>query len=134
MTAAEFRTLREGLGLSQSDCARLLTPPVAIRTIRYWESDGRGVPDGAASELLALEAAVSHETAKMLDAVLKSSLGGPHGQPIVLTRHLGFADFPDDLCTIYRHPRVYNAMIGRVWRELLELKVPCRLISVGAGD
>ena len=57
MTPAAYKTLRESLGLSAQAAARFhgLT---SDRTIRYWESPDGSVPDGAAAQLMALDAAI----------------------------------------------------------------------------
>ena len=49
MTAAEFRCLRESLGLTRVQAADLLR--VAERTVRRWELGEVAVPDGVAAEL-----------------------------------------------------------------------------------
>ena len=49
MTAAEFRCLRESLGLTRVQAADLLR--VAERTVRRWELGEVAVPDGVTAEM-----------------------------------------------------------------------------------
>lgn len=59
MTPAEFKTLRESLGLTAQWLATRFT--VSLRTIRNWEDGATPVPDAIAEELLNLEAFVEAE-------------------------------------------------------------------------
>lgn len=53
MTPAEFKTVRESLGLSAQWLASRLS--VSLRSIRHWEDGEIPIPDGVAAELLNLE-------------------------------------------------------------------------------
>lgn len=55
LSAAEFKTLRQSLGLSLSEAADYLDIR-STRTITAWESGRVDLPDGAAQELLSLQA------------------------------------------------------------------------------
>lgn len=77
MSGAEFRCLRERLGLTTRWVADRLD--VAERSVHRWESDDYPVPAGVAEEMLAL----SEETDDVLNAVVDQHLD--EAEPIVYT-------------------------------------------------
>lgn len=54
MNSAEFKTLREAVGLSVAQASEIFS--VEPRTIRYWESGRNQVPQGVAEEINAIDA------------------------------------------------------------------------------
>lgn len=54
MTPAEFRTLRESLGLDVAACCRLFA--VADRTVRRWDAGRLPIPEGVIRQLLDVDA------------------------------------------------------------------------------
>lgn len=54
MDSAEFKTLREAVGLSVSQAAGLFD--VQERTVRYWESGRNKVPAGVADQITGIDA------------------------------------------------------------------------------
>jgi len=71
MSAAEFRIIRERLGLSQEWLARYLN--VSRQTIAQWEKGKYQVPDGVANEMTKLESEFNALVFNMASKLLKSS-------------------------------------------------------------
>lgn len=74
MNAAEFKTLRQCLGLTTAQATAFFALK-SERTVRHWEQDRNAVPEGAAAELAALDRAVD-DAARILAARVRAS-GGP---------------------------------------------------------
>lgn len=72
MTAAEFRAVREHLGLTLDWCADELD--VTERTVRNWESGRHSIPDGVRAEV---EGWVD-DTDDAVDALVAELLSGPY--------------------------------------------------------
>ena len=110
MTAAEFRSLTESLGLDQRAAARLLR--VEERTVRRWIAGSHPVPAGAAEDLLRID----RQTADFVAAVIAAlEQTGPDEDGVTRV-----STYPSD--TVYRehHPDVdlpaswHRAAMGRV--------------------
>jgi hypothetical protein len=121
VTAAEFKTIRERLGLSAEAFGKLLARPVRDRTVRYWESGQQPIPADAEEFLLALdaEAELAVDRALGMVAQARAEQGAPP-QSVTLVRYHS----PDDLAEA--HPELaragtgyHAAIVGRV-REALE--------------
>ena len=113
MNAAEYRTMREACGLSQSDAATF--HDVALRTISHWESGRNNVPAGAAAELMGLNARLEQGVQNTLTTV--SELTAEHGAPAVvaLTRYRSAEDYAGCRAAAEGLPwPCHNALIGRV--------------------
>lgn len=110
MTAAEFRSLTESLGLDQRAAARLLR--VEERTVRRWIAGSHPVPAGAAADLRKVEAFTAEYVAAVVAALIED---GPDddGQGWLLT-------FATDAAYRTHHPDAefpaswHRAAMGRV--------------------
>lgn len=123
MTDAEFRVVREYLGLTGDWLARHLG--VSDRTIRHWEQGRYPIPDGVRLELERLE----EQTAEFVGAVVD-----------------GLCDVPDPVVLVYRSDEQYRtfnpdqpwlaswhrAAIARVAQEVIGLSI--RYPSVPQAD
>lgn len=94
MTGAEFRTLRDALGLNVDTCCRLFA--VADRTVRRWDTGRLPVPEGVARQLLQLDASFDEGAAQsvsMLDHLLEETPVPPGIEPqLTLVRYRTDAD------------------------------------------
>lgn len=127
MTGAEFKTIRESLGLSAQALADILGVSQE-RTIRRWEDGSRAVPVGAAERLLALD-----QWADTLAANGYTVIQGSGAAAVVLLRYETEEDLrhyrPQDAAFPHAN-RVHAAALGRL-RRLAPDAV--RLLSMDAG-
>lgn len=94
MTPAEFKVLRESLGLSAQWLATRFK--VSLRSIRNWEDGSSPIPPGIVEELLAVEDFVEAEADDAID-----QLQGGGKQVYAVPRVDG--DAPDELpASLYR--------------------------------
>lgn len=71
-TKADFRALRESLGMTQQDVAD--EAGVAVRTVKRWESpDGQDAPEDVVAFLVACKTAMDADVALYLDVVRKET-------------------------------------------------------------
>ncbi|TNE60887.1 MAG: DUF1870 family protein [Alphaproteobacteria bacterium] len=66
MLPAQFRTLREGLGLSEKDIAMLTLVPEA--TLKMWEQGVEPIPEGVAGLVADIEREIAARTERGLKA------------------------------------------------------------------
>lgn len=120
MTAAEFRTLRDALGLSVEACCRIFG--VADRTIRRWDSGRLPVPPQVADELRAIDADYDAAAAALIRHYtdLSNQHGGaPPAGGLVLLRYRtddDLAHYHPDLRL--RGTQAHGAMVDRAARAL----------------
>lgn len=91
MTAAEFRTLTESLGLTAEAAARIMS--VRPRTIRRWQAGEWPVPEDAAATLQALDArleTVVEAAVQQVDAATAEMGVAP--DEVVMVRYLSADD------------------------------------------
>ncbi len=114
MTDAEFRTIREFLGLTGDWLAQHLD--VTSRTVRHWEQGKYPIPDGVRLAVEDLELRTSQFVAELVDKL---------------------ADLPDPCVLVYRtdeehdaaHPEAefpaswHRAVIARVALEVIGLRI-----------
>jgi len=120
MTAAEFRTLRDALGLSVEACCRIFA--VADRTIRRWDAGRLPVPPQVAAELRAIDAdydAAAGAAARRCAELIAHHGGAPPEGGAILLRYRtddDLARYRPDL----RHlgTQAHGAMIDRAARAL----------------
>lgn len=107
MTPAEFKTIRERLGLSAEAFGKLLARPVRDRTVRYWEAGAQPIPADAEESLLTLDAEAELAVDRTLGMVVqaRAEQGAPP-QSVTLVRYVT----PDDLAEA--HPELARAGIG----------------------
>lgn len=71
-TKADFRALRESLGMTQQDVAD--EAGVAVRTVKRWENpDGQDAPEDVVAFLVACKTAMDADVALYLDVVRKET-------------------------------------------------------------
>lgn len=71
-TKADFRAMRESLGMTQQDVAD--EAGVAVRTVKRWESpDGQDAPEDVLAYLVACRTAMDADVALYLDVVHKEA-------------------------------------------------------------
>ena len=85
MTGAEFKTIREGLGLIPSWLAEFYG--VKVRTINYWEASSHPIKKRVAEDLLGMEAKVQNAAAQAAAAIVASQAG-----TVALVRYARDAD------------------------------------------
>ena len=129
MTPAEFKTCREGLGLSCQALADMLDPPVQVRAVQRWEDGDRRIPEGVAALLGELDGIVNRAVARVLDAVREAIVEAGRSRPgaglpkgIALLRYRRQDDFArwEPTAAEFRHYAVHGAMIRRA-RDALAL-------------
>ncbi|MEU4507119.1 DUF1870 family protein [Streptomyces sp. NPDC024089] len=114
MTDAEFRVVREHLGLTGEWLAGHLG--VSARTVRHWEQGKYPIPDGVRLELESLEA----RTAEFISGIVPQLLDMP--DPVVLT-------YRTDAEYHTAHPEVpfpaswHRAVVARVAQEVPALAI-----------
>lgn len=124
MTAAEFRTLRDALGLSVDVCCRLFG--VADRTIRRWDSGRLPVPDPVAHQLLEVDAdfdsAAAGAVRKALDEVARR---GEAPADITIVRYRSDEDlarYRPDMRQL--GTQAHGALVDRLVRALRAADLP----------
>lgn len=111
MSAAEFKIVREGLGLSGEWIAANLSQPVNPRTVRNWEQGRSLIPDGVRLEIERWEKV----TGEFISGVIEKLLDIP--DPLVVTYRTDeeyHQAHPDIVFPASWHRRV-------IWRVALEV-------------
>lgn len=107
MTPAEFKTIRESLGLSAQALADILGISQE-RTIRRWEDGSRELPEDAAGRLLELDA----EADRMAEQGRRMCLAHPAAVIVTVLRYERLEDYPR---AAYPHAhRIHAAALGRL--------------------
>lgn len=130
MTAAEFRTLREALGLTVEACCRIFA--VADRTIRRWDSGRLPVPDGVARQLLQIDA--DYDQAAR-DTVRRALASGKieHALAVRYRTDEDLARYRPDMRLL--GTQAHGALVDRVRRALLAAGLPApRLVWLDPDD
>lgn len=124
MTDAEFRVVREFLGLTGDWLAAHLG--VSGRTVRHWEQGKYPIPDGVRLELEDLE----RRTAEFIDQIIPQLLDMP--EPGVIT-------YRSDEEYHAAHPEVpfpaawHRAVVARIAQEVPGLAIAYAAPQSGAG-
>lgn len=87
LSAAEVRTLREGLGVTADWLADHLD--VQTRTVQRWESGANAIKQFAVDALLMLESQAADQVAEHVNAMAGSQL-----PPVLAIEDTGHADWP----------------------------------------
>lgn len=112
MTGAEFKTIRESLGLSAQALAEILGISQE-RTVRRWEDGTRSVPDDAAARLRELDALAE----RICEQGFRVTMDAPDGAIIAVLRYETEADFAAFQGAAIPHMhRIHAAAIGRLAR------------------
>lgn len=118
MTPAEFKTIRERLGLTAQAFGLLLARQVRERTVRYWEAGAQPIPADARELLLELDALAEQQAQRALAVV--ADVIAEHGYPPEAVHLIRYADDADLENSIRPYGVGFHAaMTGRV-REALE--------------
>jgi transcriptional regulator with XRE-family HTH domain len=114
MTSAEFKVVREFLGLTGDWLARHLG--VSSRTVRHWEQGKYAIPDGVRLEIESLES----DTGEFVGGIVEKLMDLP--DPVVIT-------YRDDAEYHAAHPESpfpaswHRAVIARVAQEVPGLSI-----------
>lgn len=134
MTAAEFRTIREALGLSPAQVAGMTG--YALRTVQNWDEGTRRVPAIVEQRLMEVEAAVEKTVARAVQAVKETAEErGSLPESVCLVRYR-----TDDDLHRYRPDMaglpasLHAAMLARVRRELFKMGVVSRIVFMRPDD
>lgn len=134
MTAAEFNTLREALGLSAAQVAEMTG--YALRTAKNWDEGTRRVPEAVEASLLEIEASVEKAVAGAVQAV-KDTIQERGGQPesVGLIRYRTNADLHRYRPDMAGMPAsLHAAMIARLRRELFKMGIVSRIAYMRPDD
>lgn len=125
MTPAEFRVVREYLGLTSDWLAEHLR--VTPRTVRYWEQGKYPIPDGVRLAIESLE----RETTEFVDAIVENLLASNDADLAVIT-------YRDDAEYRAVHPhlkwpaRWHRAVVARVIQKVPNLAIVYAPATVGS--
>lgn len=121
MNSAEFKTMREAVGLSVAEAADLFC--VEPRTIRHWESGRNSVPEGVASEITAIDS--------QLDFIVSEALRVYWEQKpdeVVLYRYRDIDELIESQGNFNGWPvSVHAAMLFRAKKLFAHNKIPCQI-------
>lgn len=134
MTPAEFRTLREALGLSATQVAQLTG--YALRTVKNWDEGTRRIPAAVEVRLLEIEAAVEKVVAGAVQAV-KETAEEQGGLPesVSLVRYRTDTDLHRYRPDMAGMPAsLHAAMLARLRRELFKMGVVSRIVYMRSQD
>lgn len=134
MTPAEFRTLREALGLSPAQVAGMTG--YALRTVQSFDEGTRRIPAAVEVRLLEIEAAVEKVVAGAVQAV-KETAEEQGGLPesVCLVRYK-----TDDDMHRYRPDMaglpasLHAAMLASLRRELFKMGIVSRIVYMRSDD
>lgn len=126
MHPAEFKTLREAVGLSISTLVNVID--VDERTLRKWESGKKQPPQGVVDSLEAIDALLN-KTAAEIVAQHQESMKNGGQQGVVLERFIE----ADDLAAAYPAfaelpTTTFAVVLFRVRQKFIELGVPVSII------
>lgn len=126
MHPAEFKTLREALGLSISTLVKVID--VDERTIRKWESGKKQPPQGVVDSLNGISDLLSKTVNDMISQHQESMKNGGQ-QGVVLERFIEESDFQE------AHPEFeglpimsFGVVLFRVRQAFIDLGVPVSII------
>ncbi len=118
MHPAEFKTLREALGLSISTLVKVID--VDERTLRKWESGKKKLPQGVIDSLVAVDTLLNTTANSLFESIQKAPQDN-----VVLYRFIEEEDL------LNKHPELeglpmssYGVVLFRVRQKLLDLGIP----------
>ena len=127
MTPAELKTLRESLGLTLNWMAE--QTGVKLRSVQYWESGERSVPDDIAQMLYSIDEALEQMVTGSRDQVraMVEEDGAPNG--IDLIRYKTDKDLHKYHPNLAPLPATTHAtMLARLRREFLRMGIETRIV------
>ncbi len=118
MHPAEFKTLREAVGLSISTLVKVID--VDERTLRKWESGKKKLPQGVIDSLVAVDTLLTTTANNLFDSIQQTPQDS-----VVLYR------FIDEEDLLNEHPEFeglpmssYGVVLFRAKQKLLDLGIP----------
>jgi transcriptional regulator with XRE-family HTH domain len=118
MHQAEFKTLREALGLSISTLVKVID--VDERTLRKWESGKKKLPQGVIDSLVGIDTLLTNTANALFEQVTKTPQ-----ESVVLYR------FIDEEDLLEQHPEFeglpmssYGVVLFRARQKLIDLGIP----------
>lgn len=125
MNSAQFKTIREAIGLSVTDAAEVFS--VEPRTIRYWESGRNKIPPGAANEITAIDKTLDNVAAQTLIFYREKALPGKP-ERVLLYRFRDTKNMSDRQGKFKDWPvSVHAAMLHRLKKLLEKEGVQCSI-------
>ncbi len=126
MHPAEFKTLREAVGLSISTLVNVVN--VDERTLRKWESGKKQPPQGVVDSLEAIDALLN-KTAAEIVAQHQESMKNGGQQGVVLERFTEAEDLAAAYPAFAELPTMtFAVVLFRVRQKFIELGVPVSII------
>lgn len=126
MHPAEFKTLRESLGLSISTLVKVID--VDERTLRKWESGKKQPPQGVVDTLEGFDALVNKTVVEIIDKHQESMRNGGQ-QGVVLERFIEAEDLAAAYPAFAGLPTMtFGVVLFRVRQKFIELGVPVSII------
>lgn len=126
MHPAEFKTLREAVGLSISTLVKVID--VDERTIRKWESGKKKLPQGVIDSLLGINDLIN-QTVAIIFAQHQESMKNGGQQGVVLERFVEQEDLLDAYPEFEGLPMMsYGVVLFRVRQKFIDLGVPVSII------
>lgn len=134
MTSAEFRTLREALGLSATQVAEMTG--YALRTVKNWDEGTRRIPDAVEARLLEVEEAVEKAVAGTVQAVKETAeKQGGLPESVSLVRYRTDTDLHRYRPDMAGMPAsLHAAMLVRLRRELFRMGIVSRIAYMRPDD
>ena len=126
MHPAEFKTLRESLGLTISTLVKVID--VDERTLRKWESGKKQPPQGVVDTLEGFDALVNKTVVEIFDQHQESMKNGGQ-QGVVLERFVEAEDMAAAYPAFAALPTMtFGVVLFRVRQKFIDLDVPVSII------
>ena len=126
MHPAEFKTLRESLGLTISTLVKVID--VDERTLRKWESGKKQPPQGVVDNLVAFDDLVNKTVAEIFTAHQESMKNGGQ-QGVVLERFVEAEDMAAAYPAFAALPTMtFGVVLFRVRQKFIDLGIPVSII------
>jgi DNA-binding XRE family transcriptional regulator len=126
MHSAEFKTLRESLGLTISTLVKIVD--VDERTLRKWEAGKKQPPQGVVDSLVGFDELVNKTTAEIF-AFYQESIRNGGQQGVVLERFVEVEDLVKAYPAFERLPTMtFGVVLFRVRQKFIDLGVPVSII------
>lgn len=126
MTAAEYRTLREALGLSPPQVSAITG--YALRTAQMWDEEKRKIPEKVEKLLLEIEEAVCAAVSGTVQAVKETAEEKGTPETVWMVRYRTDADlhrYRQDMLGL--PASLHAAMLARIRRELFRMGIITRI-------
>jgi len=130
MHSAEFKTLRESLGLTISTLVKVID--VDERTLRKWEAGKKQPPQGVVDTLEGFDTLVNKTAATIFEAHQESMKNGGQ-QGVVLERFVEVEDLVKAYPEFEGLPTMtFGVVLFRVRQKFIDLGVPVSIIYAKA--